>query len=68
MKWTAYPDEKAFREGRDGQPRNGQVWADAPGPTSWWVVPEGGGRAVLVKERTGRMGREKRSLACGESP
>ena len=63
MKWTEYPTEKDFREGRNGTARQGDVWSEAPGPLSWWVIPVGGGRPVLVRERVGRMGREKRSIA-----
>jgi hypothetical protein len=67
MKWTEYPTDLEFREGRNGTLREGQIWANAPGPSSWWVIPAGGGgEAVLVKERRGRMGKEKRSIACGE--
>ena len=66
MKWTEYPTLVDFRLGRNGTPREGQIWADAPGPTSWWVIPADGGNAVLVRERTGKNGREKRSIANKE--
>lgn len=35
----------------------GNVWSQAPAPSSWWVIPEGGdGRAVLVGFRTRTKG------------